>query len=94
MKDLMIDEEFDIPTTFDGHKKDEYYQIFLENCEYDINSIPDDELDIAIMDGINEHLEDYTHLNGLIYVEDWDVFDSDLFYLLNSKVEKLLEKYE
>lgn len=94
MRDLHIDEDWDVPTEFDEDDKEQLLLEFIENCPYDTSDIPDDVFNSRIMQGIDEHLDYYTHTNGKIYVDDWDVFDLDLKVRLTDIVKELLGENE
>ena len=84
MRDLNIDEEFDVPIEID---RDEIIDEIIRFSDIDFPEMDFDELKEKIGEVADEHIENYTHTNGKVYVDDWDVFDSDL----RRKIIKTLE---
>lgn len=85
MRDLHIDEDFNIPTEIDREElADEI--IRFEDWVPDVSTEEEvEELREIILEAIDEQVEAYTHTNGKVYVDDWDVFDSDLRYKIMGK---------
>lgn len=76
MKNLDIDEEFDIPCEIDRDElTDEVIRFY--NIEFP-DDMEFDEINEKVGQIIDEHIENYTHTNGKVYVGDWDVFENDL----------------
>lgn len=75
MRDLNIDEEFDIPTEIG---RDELVDEIIRFSDIEFPDMDYKELTEMVGKVVDEHIENYTHTNGKVYVGDWDVFDSDL----------------
>lgn len=75
MKNLDIDEEFDVPTEIN---RDELIDEIIRFSDIDFPDMDFDELTEKVGQIVDEHVENYTHTNGKVYVGDWDVFDNDL----------------
>lgn len=75
MRDLNIDEDFDIPTNID---REGLIDEIIRFSDIDFPDMGINELENKVGEIVDEHIEKYTHINGKVYVDDWDVFDHDL----------------
>lgn len=70
MRDLNIDEDFDIPTNID---REELIDEIIRFSDIDFPDMDINELENKVGEIVDEHIEKYTHINGKVYVDDWDV---------------------
>jgi len=83
--DFSSDEDFNIPTEID---REELADDILQFADWlpDASTIEEaEEMRKIILEAIDEQVEAYTHENGKVYVDDWDIFDSDLKYRVIGK---------
>lgn len=84
--DLIIDEPME------AYVDKEYYLLALGD------DFPcDDDTDVnahnnALSKAIDKTIEEYT-VNGKVKVEDWDMFDQDLFFNAKNELEKIYNAY-
>lgn len=93
MRDLGIDPEFEIPTDFSKESVDRMADDlmlcaidWLGDYITDANSC--DKVHSIICDCLNTLTEQNRHINGQVYILDWDVFDSDLRLMVEKRLEK------
>lgn len=83
--DFSIDEDFNIPAEIDREELADDIMMFADWLP-DASTIEEaEEMRKIILEAVDEQVEAYTHENGKVYVDDWDVFDSDLRYKIMGK---------
>lgn len=88
MRDLNINEEFDVPTEIDREELADDIIMLGDGFPETSTQEEYEEFRNVILEAIDEHVENYTHTNGKVYVDDWDVFDSDLRYRVRRKISE------
>lgn len=82
--DMAYDDYTDYSTTID---REDYFMRLLEKVSgyYYTDSIDYDVLEKNIYAAIDEQVENYS-VEGKLYVDDWDVFDGELYNMVIDKL--------
>lgn len=82
--DMAYDDNADYSTTID---REDYFMRLLEKVSgyYYTDSIDYDVLEKNIYAAIDEQVENYS-VEGKLYVDDWDVFDGELYRMVIDKL--------
>lgn len=91
MQDLGIDTEFEVPEDFSEETVDRMAEEFIQYADWLDCYVTDeksyDKMRDIVIDCINTLAEQNRHINGEVYIDDWDIWESDL----NDLVEKRLD---
>ncbi|KWW24386.1 MAG: hypothetical protein F082_1785 [bacterium F082] len=76
--DIFLEDDTDYSTTID---RDDYFERLSEKIAFDYNTdhIDYETFSKAIYDAIDEQVKSYTKDDGKMYVDDWEVFDFDMW---------------
>ena len=93
MRDLGIDPEFETPTDFSKASVDRMADDLMLGAigwlsDYMTDTDSCDRVHSIICDCINTLAEQNRHINGQVYIFDWDVFDADLRLMVEKRLEE------
>lgn len=76
--DIFLEDDTDYSTTID---REEYFERLSEKISFDYSTdhIGYETFSKAIYDAIDEQVKLYTKDDGKMYVDDWEVFDFDIW---------------
>lgn len=92
MRDLGIDPEFEVPTDFSKESvdrmADDLMLVAVDWREYMTDTDSCNRVHSIICDCLNTLAEQNRHINGQVYILDWDVFDADLRLMVEEHLKE------
>lgn len=85
MRNLNIDEEFDFPVEID---REQMIEEIATSSKFSDENIEYDDFVKIISECLDKNIENHTHINGKVYIDDWSEFDEDLEIMINESLEK------
>ena len=93
MRDLGIDPEFEVPTDFSKESVDRTADDLMLGAvdwlwDYMTDTDSCNRVHRIICECLNTLAEQNRHINGQVYILDWDVFDADLRLMVEEHLEE------
>lgn len=89
MRELDIDEEFDIPYPIN---KEQMIEDIILSPKYSDCDVDYETFYSIVSEVVDEEIDFYTHVNGKVYIEDWGEFENDIDSRIVDKLETMFYK--